>query len=323
MSFKITPPLRSLLRKALTEDLGSGDVTTQRLIPRNLRGEAVIVAKEDGIFSGGPVAAEIFRLRDPSLNLKILRQDGLRIQRGEKVIKISGRLSSILGAERVALNFLGHLSGIATLTGRYVEKVKGTRAKIFDTRKTTPLWRALEKYAVRCGGGENHRMGLWDEILVKENHWRAIWEFLERSRCRYFGERMKPVLTRRKIPVEIEVQNLRELAHLLEGTFVPDRILLDNFSLRELRRAVLFVKGLDFVLRKRYRIRRKRPVLEASGRIHLGNVRQAARTGVDRISVGALTHSAPALDFSLKLKPLRYRFSQNRYRRTGSREPVP
>jgi nicotinate-nucleotide pyrophosphorylase (carboxylating) len=278
----------------------------------------VIVAKEAGIFCGGEVAREIFSLRNSSLKVKLHRKDGASVKRGAKVLTVKGRVVSILEAERVALNFLGSLSGIATLTGAYVKKVRGTKAKIYDTRKTTPLWRGLEKDAVKCGGGENHRFGLWDEVLVKENHWTAIHDLLEKTRCRYFGDclvraglvparqaygrpRGAPVQEGRRIPIEIEVRNLKELAHLLEGTFVPDRILLDNFSVRELKRAVLFVKGLDRVLRTRYGIRRKLPELEASGRINLTNVHAVARTGVDRISIGRLTHSALSLDFSLRL----------------------
>ena len=311
MNLKITPTLRSLLKKALEEDLGPGDVTTRTLIPKGLRGEAAIVAKESGVFCGGKLVQEIFRLQDPTLKVKLHVAEGSRVQKGKRTVTIRGRIPSILEAERVALNFLGHLSGIATLTRIFVAKVKGTHAKIFDTRKTTPLWRELEKYAVRAGGGENHRFGLWNEILVKENHWTAVSSLRVRRRrakqslfldC-FVGPAGLLAMTakRRKIPVEIEVRSLRELAHLLEGTFVPDRILLDNFSVRQLRRAVLFVKGFDQVLRIRYGIRRKAPELEASGGIDLANVRAVAQTGVDRISVGRLTHSAPAFDFSLEM----------------------
>lgn len=292
--------IRSLLRMALKEDLGAGDLTTKALIPRNQRAEAHTIAKESGIFAGGLVAREVFRLRDSSLQVKLLAKEGGHLKKGQKVMLIRGRTQSILEAERTALNFLGRLSGIATLTRQYVEKIRGTQARIYDTRKTTPLWRDFEKCAVRSGGGENHRFGLFDEVLVKDNHWRAIWKILDRTKCRYFGQKLRPV-QKRKIPVEVEVRSLRELAHLLEGTFVPDRILLDNFSIRELERAVLFVKGLDQVLRKHYGIRRRLPVLEASGGVTLENVRAVAQTGVDRISIGRLTHSAPALDFSLEL----------------------
>jgi len=296
--------LRSLLRKALEEDIGRGDITTQTLIPRNQRGEAAIVAKEAGIFCGGEVAREVFRLRDPSLKIKLHKKESASVKKGQKVLTVKGRIASILEAERVALNFLGHLSGIATLTRAYVDKIRGTKAKIYDTRKTTPLLRSLEKYAVQCGGGENHRFGLWDEVLVKDNHWTALKQspFAD---CFVSAKVLWRILAmtarRRKIPIEVEVRSLKELAHLLEGTFVPDRILLDNFSVRELKRAVLFVQGLDRVLRTRYGIRRRLPQLEASGGITLANVRAFAQTGVTRLSIGRLTHSAPALNFSLEM----------------------
>ena len=298
----MNPKLRSLIKGALKEDIGAGDITTRTLIPRNQRGVAAIVAKEAGIFFGGAVAAKVFRLHDRTLKIKLHKKDGARVQKGTRVLIVKGRVASILEAERTALNFLWHLSGIATLTRSYVDKVRGTGAKIYDTRKTTPLWRRLEKDAVKFGGGENHRFRLFDEVLVKGNHWSAIHDILDETRCRYFGQKMRP-LQRKKIPIEIEVRNLKELAHLLEGSFVPDRVLLDNFSAPELRRAVLFVRGLDLVLRTRYKIRRRLPELEASGGINLSNVRAVAQTGVDRISVGRLTHSAPALDFSLEIKP--------------------
>ena len=287
----MTEEIRDLLRRALREDIGRGDVTTEALIPRHQRGEAVIVAKERGIFCGGTVAQEIFKLRDASLKIRLDAKDGSRIRRGQTVLAVRGRIRPILEAERVALNFLGRLSGIATLTRTFVDRIRGTKAKILDTRKTTPLWRGFEKYAVRCGGGENHRSGLWDEVLVKDNHWAAIWQILDETRCRYFAKKLRP-FQHRRIPIEVEVQSLKELAHLAEGTLVPDRILLDNFTIKELRRAILFVNGL----------RRKKPLLEASGGIHLTNIRQVASTGVDRISIGRLTHSAPAIDFSLKIK---------------------
>ena len=310
--------IRSLLRMALREDLGKKDLTTRTLIPRNQRAESVVVAKEPGIFSGGLVAREVFRLCDSSLQIKLLVKGGSPVKKGQKVIQVRGRTQSILEAERTALNFLGHLSGIATLTRQYVDKIRGSKAKIYDTRKTTPLWRDFEKCAVRSGGGENHRFGLFDEILVKDNHWTAMAPFLRKTKCRYFLDRLAgaglvparetgraqgaPLHSKHRIPIEIEVKNLKELAHLLEGSFIPDRILLDNFSVRQLRRAVLFVKGLDRVLRTCYKMRRRIPVLEASGGITLENVRLVAETGVERISVGRLTHSAPALDFSLILK---------------------
>lgn len=294
MNFKITPLTRTLLKRSLQEDIGTGDLATQTLIPKYQKGKAYIVARESGVFAGGFVVREVFRLRDASLRVKLHVKEGGRVQKGRRAVTVIGCVQSILEAERVALNFLGRLSGIATLTRAFVDKIRGTRAKIFDTRKTTPLWRELEKYAVRCGGGKNHRFGLWDEILVKNNHWQS-----QKFLC--LLSLLAQKTRRRKIPLEIEVRNLKELARLLEASFVPDRILLDNFPLRELRRAVIFVHGLDYILRKKYGIRRKRPLLEASGGIELTNVRTIAKTGVDRISVGRLTHSPPALDYSLRL----------------------
>ena len=301
MNLKITPKLRSLLKEALTEDLGRGDITTEALIQKSQKGQAWIVAKDSGVCCGGGLAKEIFRLQDPSLKIDLHQKEGELIQKGKKILTVRGRIRPILEAERVALNFLGKLSGIATLTRSYVNQIRGTQAKIFDTRKTTPLWRELEKYAVRCGGGENHRFGLWDEVLVKDNHWAAIMS-TPNSRLLRVLRALAMTKKRRRIPIEVEVQSLKELAHLLEGTFVPDRILLDNFSIRELRRAVLFINGLYQLLEKRYSIHRKKPELEASGGIHLKNVLPIAQTGVGRISVGRLTHSAPAVDFSLTLR---------------------
>lgn len=286
--FKISKEIRFLIHKALREDIGKGDVTTEVLIPRNLSGEAHIEVKQNGILSGGPVVLEVFRQIDSKLVLKQKVQDGKKVRKGQTVLLVSGRIQSILKAERVALNFLGRLSGIATLTHEFAERIRGTHARIFDTRKTTPLWRELEKYAVRCGGGQNHRFGLWDEVLVKDNHWYAVRKLLQKTHCRYFGDRLKSKLGKSKIPIEVEIASLMELSHLLSGNFVPDRILIDNFSAGNLRKAVQMTKRI-----------RPKILLEASGGITLSNVREVAKTGVGRVSIGALTHSAPALDISL------------------------
>ncbi|OGX05572.1 MAG: nicotinate-nucleotide diphosphorylase (carboxylating) [Omnitrophica bacterium RIFCSPLOWO2_12_FULL_50_11] len=290
--FKISKSTRSLIRLALREDLGRGDVTTETLIPHRLKGEARIVANDLGVLCGGAVVKEVFRLIDPHLSVVQNVRDGDRISSGKAVFVLRGRLASILKGERVALNFLGRLSGIAMLTNQFVRKVKGTRAKIYDTRKTTPLWRELEKYAVRQGGGGNHRFGLWDEILVKNNHWNAIRPLLIETQCQYFGDRLRPVLGRNRLPVEVEVRTMSEFTHSLEGRFHPDRILLDHFNTRELKQAVRLTRHFQ-----------PRPLLEASGGVSLSSVRAIARTGVDRISVGAITQSASSLDFSLKVLP--------------------
>jgi len=308
--FKISKETRFLIRQALREDIGKGDITTAALIPKNLSGEARIEVKQNGIFCGGPIALEVFCQVDPKLIVKQKAQDGKKVRKGQVIFFMRGRIQSILKGERVALNFLGRLSGIATLTHEFVQKVRGTRAGIFDTRKTTPLWRELEKYAVRWGGGKNHRFGLWDEILVKDNHWQAIRHLLEKTKCRYFGDRLvgsglvpAPKVFGRprgaslrkahNMPIEIEVDNIKELTHLLEGDFIPDCILLDNFSVGDLKKTVKIVKQ-----------RKRRVLLEASGGITLKNVSAVAKTGVDRISVGALTHSAPAVDFSLTISKI-------------------
>lgn len=280
MSIKLSAKTRVLIREALREDIGAGDITTQALIPAHLRGEAYIQAKADGVLAGGKTVCEVFHAIDPRLAVKRYAADGARVRKGKKVFLIRGRVASILKGERVALNFLSHLSGVATLTRQFVEKVNGTKVKIYDTRKTTPLWRELEKSAVRAGGGVNHRFGLWDQVLLKDNHWAALAKgnghaFQRLKMCGKF--------------VEIEVQDLKALVYVLG--LKPDAILLDNFSVLQLKKAVQVTKAF-----------RKRPVLEASGGVHLGNVQSIAGTGVDRISIGALTHSVPAIDFSLTLK---------------------
>ncbi len=337
--FKISKETRFLIRQALREDIGKGDITTAALIPKNLSGEARIEVKQNGIFCGGPIALEVFCQVDPKLIVKQKAQDGKKVRKGQVIFFMRGRIQSILKGERVALNFLGRLSGIATLTHEFVQKVRGTRAGIFDTRKTTPLWRELEKYAVRWGGGKNHRFGLWDEILVKDNHWVALTS-LRGGRevisnavipARFKQESMDPRLKHsgavllslhsgmtdcfppnraadplhiladaslataqhKGISIEIEVDNIKELTHLLEGDFIPDCILLDNFSVGDLKKAVKIVKQ-----------RKCKVLLEASGGITLKNVSAVAKTGVDRISIGALTHSAPAVDFSLTISKI-------------------
>ncbi|MBI3999825.1 MAG: carboxylating nicotinate-nucleotide diphosphorylase [Candidatus Omnitrophica bacterium] len=286
----ISKRTRFLIRKALQEDIGPGDVTTDTLIPPSLLGRAYIQAKAKGIVCGGAVVKEIFHAIDPRLKVIQKIDDRSLISKGKKIFVLQGRAASILKGERVALNFLSRLSGIATLTRQFVVQTKGTHAKIYDTRKTTPLWRELEKHAVSIGGGKNHRFGLWDEVLVKDNHWSAIRGLLEKTHCRYFSDRLKTKLVRKKVPIEVEVTGLKELPHLLGGDFRPDRVLLDNFSISNLKRTVQFFKKNHIKVS-----------LEASGGITLANVRRIAKTGVDRISIGALTHSSPALDFSLEI----------------------
>lgn len=289
---KILNKVRLRIFESLSEDVGREDVTTQFLVPKKLMGDALIEAKEKGILCGGKIVREVFRLVDSKLKVVQKISDGSVFSKGQKVFRISGKITSILKGERVALNFVSHLSGIATVTNQYVQKVRGTQASIYDTRKTTPLWRELEKYAVLIGGGKNHRFGLWDEVLVKDNHWIVLSSLRAKQsnlgNCFVGLSGFLTMTKKKKIPTEIEVDNLKQLLNLLDQNVLPDRILLDNFSVSELKKAVKIVRK-----------RKKRISLEASGGITLKNVRPIAKTGIDRISIGALTHSAPSVDFSL------------------------
>ncbi|BBL82233.1 carboxylating nicotinate-nucleotide diphosphorylase [Thermus thermophilus] len=268
--------LEEALRAWLREDLGQGDLTSLLVVPEDLEGEAVILAKEEGVLAGLWVAERVFALADPRTAFAPLVAEGARVAEGTEVARIRGPLRGILAGERLALNLLQRLSGIATLTRAYVEALAGTKAQILDTRKTTPGLRALEKYAVRVGGGRNHRYGLFDGILIKENHVRAaggVGEAVRRAKAR----------APHYLKVEVEVRDLAELEEALEAG--ADLVLLDNFPLEALREAVRRVRG--------------RVPLEASGNMTLERAKAAAEAGVDYVSVGALTHSAKALDLSL------------------------
>ena len=274
---KIIEAAKPLIDLALAEDVGKGDVTTVATVPEGKEGRAVIIAKAYGIVCGLPIAAEAFRNVDAAIRLTHLASDGEPVAPGDVVAALSGPLRGILTAERTALNFLTHLSGIATLTARFVDVVAPYRAVILDTRKTTPGWRILEKYAVRCGGGRNHRMGLYDMVLIKDNHIAASGSLTEAvRRVRAAGI---------SLPIEVEVRTLAELEEAL--SLGVDRILLDNMDIPTLREAVARAKG--------------KVELEASGGVSLENAAEIAACGVDYISIGALTHSAPALDFSLEI----------------------
>jgi len=274
---KIIEAAKPLIDLALAEDVGKGDVTTVATVPEGKEGRAVIIAKAYGIVCGLPIAAEAFRNVDAAIRLTHLASDGEPVAPGDVVAALSGPLRGILTAERTALNFLTHLSGIATLTARFVDVVAPYRAVILDTRKTTPGWRILEKYAVRCGGGRNHRMGLYDMVLIKDNHIAACGSLAEAvRRVRAAGI---------SLPIEVEVRTLAELEEAL--SLGVDRILLDNMDIPTLRKAIARAKG--------------KVELEASGGVTLENAAEIAACGVDYISIGALTHSAPALDFSLEI----------------------
>ena len=275
--------LEQVVKSALAEDCVAADLTTEALIPVNFKGKASILVKRDGVLAGLNVAKEVFRQVDASLRFKALVKDGASVRKGLVVATIDGKVASILRAERTALNFLQHLSGVATETARYVEAVSGAKAVITDTRKTVPGLRTLEKYAVRMGGGQNHRMNLADGVLIKDNHQVAL---------RSHGLGLKEVVKKarkhapRAMRVEVEVESVKQAQEALSAG--ADIIMLDNMKLEGMRKAVKLVRG--------------KALLEASGGVTLDNVRSVAETGVDYISIGALTHSAKALDISLELE---------------------
>lgn len=276
------PPLlvEQAVASALEEDLGlAGDITTDAIIPANARGQAEIVAREEGVVAGLDLAETAFRMLDPEVRFTRVVTDGDRVAAGGTIARIDGLTRALLTGERTALNFLNRLSGIATLTSSFVAAVKGTRARIACTRKTTPNLRVFEKYAVRAGGGVNHRFGLYDAVLIKDNHIAAaggIAAALEAIRSRV-GHLVK---------IEIEVDTLAQLEEALRHPI--DAVLLDNMDLATLKAAVGLVNG--------------RVVTEASGGVRLETVGEIARTGVDVISVGALTHAPSSLDSSLDWK---------------------
>jgi nicotinate-nucleotide pyrophosphorylase (carboxylating) len=271
-----TDALDRIVRESLAEDLGSGDVTTEATVDEGATGTAVLVTRAPGVVAGLDAVEAVFRALDPEVEFEPLADDGDELHGPAPVACVSGSLRAILSGERLALNLLGRLSGIATATKRYVAAIEGTGVAILDTRKTTPGLRALEKHAVAAGGGRNHRFGLDDGVLVKDNHLVAT------GSIRAAVERLRGATD---LPIEVECDTLEQLEEALAAG--ADAILLDNMSLDELRRAVAVTDG--------------RARLEASGGVTLETVRAIAETGVDEISVGALTHSAPALDVSLEL----------------------
>jgi len=269
--------IEQLVRTALAEDEGEGDVTTEAPVDPDALGTAELFVKEPGVVCGLAVAEAVFRTLDPDLRFALLVEEGAVVGSPGAVALVTGPERAILTGERTALNFLGRLSGVATLTRRYVDAVAGTGVAILDTRKTTPGLRALEKHAVACGGGRNHRFGLDDGILVKDNHLRAA------GSIRAAVESLRATTD---LPIEVECDTFEQVSEALEAQ--ADAILLDNMTLDELRAAVALAAG--------------RARLEASGGVTLENVRAIAETGVDEISVGALTHSARSLDVSLELE---------------------
>lgn len=275
----LSQEIKTLIKLALEEDIQTGDITSTATVAGTVKGRGCVKAKSKGIFCGRDVFTEVFRQIDPNIRCEWNVQDSESLDAGQKCLLFEGSLRSILIAERTALNFIQRLSGIATLTNEFVNQIRHTAAKIIDTRKTTPLWRELEKYAVRTGGGSNHRMGLYDMFLIKDNHIaaaggitpaiRSVLTYKERSQNR--------------CAIEVEVKNLAEVKEALQ--FPIQRIMLDNMNVSDMREAVNMIHH--------------RCEVEASGGVTLESVRAIAETGVDFISVGSLTHSAPAMDLSL------------------------
>jgi len=271
--------IKSLIARALAEDLGHGDITSEATITAESTSEAVILAKQHLVLAGIDVAREVFRYLDPGIQFSSFAKDGEVIRAGTELARLFGNTRALLAGERVALNLLQHLSGIATLTAAYVEKIKGLQAEVLDTRKTLPGLRLLEKYAVRMGGGRNHRFGLSDGVLIKDNHIKAVGSIT-----------LAVELARKKahhlLKIEVETKSLDEVREALSAK--ADIIMLDNMPIDVMREAVKMVKGQALV--------------EASGNVTLETVRHIAETGVNLISSGSLTHSAPAVDISMKIK---------------------
>ena len=265
------------MRSALQEDAAFNDLTTIATVVSNRRSRATLVARQTGVVCGLPLALEAFRLLDAKATFRIEHEDGARVKAGEPVLFVTGHARGLLSAERVALNYMQRLSGIATLTWRYVDAVRGTNAKILDTRKTTPGWRALEKYAVRAGGGTNHRMDLSTGVLIKDNHLAA----LDGDVAKAVGRARE--IAPKGVKIEVECDRVEQVERAADAG--ADIILLDNMPLETMAACVKIVAG--------------RAILEASGGVSLPTVRAIAETGVDWISVGALTHSAPSMDLAL------------------------
>jgi len=266
-----------LIHRALEEDIGPGDITTSLLIPDENESRALYIAKGNFVLAGLPFSREVFQILNPSISFKMFYNEGVNVIKGDVVAEVHGKTRAILSGERVSLNILQRLSGIATLTSMYVHKIKGLKAKIVDTRKTTPCQRFMEKYAVRMGGGGNHRFGLFDGILIKDNHIEAVGSIKEAVKLAKSSHHLAKI--------EVEVENLYDLKEAIKAG--ADIVMLDNMSVSDIKEAVKISNG--------------RVLLEASGGVKLENVRDIAEAGVDLISVGALTHSAVAVDISLKI----------------------
>jgi nicotinate-nucleotide pyrophosphorylase (carboxylating) len=276
--------IQRLVRDALAEDIGSGDATTLATVPATARSRALMRTREPVVVAGLAFAEEAFQSLSPDVRVRLQARDGDALPARAVLLEAEGPSAALLSAERVALNFTQRLSGVATLTARFVERIQGTRARILDTRKTTPGWRRLEKYAVRCGGGVNHRLGLYDMVLIKDNHLAALRDEAPNAIAAAV-QRARAACPQLK--VEVEADTLEQVRQAVEAR--ADFVLLDNMSLDQLRQAVTLCAG--------------RVLTEASGGVNLDTVRGIAETGVDFISVGALTHSARSVDLGLDFEP--------------------
>ena len=274
--------LSEIIKKALEEDIKSGDITTEAIIMYSVFAEGIFLVKADGVIAGLNIAEKVFQMIDKEVVFKKLIEDGDKVSSGKIIAQVEGNASSILTGERTALNFLQRMSGIATLTNSFVEKIKNTKAKILDTRKTVPGLRMLDKEAVQLGGGKNHRIGLFDMFLIKDNHIEVAGSITNAvNSCRKYQQEKNS-----NLKIEVETKNLDEVKEALACK--ADIIMLDNFDLPKMKEAVLLINGMCTV--------------EASGSININNVKEVAETGVDFISVGALTHSVKALDISLEVE---------------------
>lgn len=283
LEFPADPWLSRLVARSLEEDIGPGDVSTRVAVDPSARAEALVVPRSNGVTAGLPLLAMVYAELEPQVRVELLTTDGAAVTAGQAVARIEGPAAAILTGERTALNFLQYLGGIATQTARYVAEVSGTGCLVLDTRKTLPGYRALAKYAVRCGGGHNHRLGLYDRIMIKDNHWASRREDLADVVAR----------ARREFPrllVEIEVDDLEQLARVLP--LGVDWVLLDNFALGDTRTAVARRDAAGAATR-----------LETSGNVTLETVGDYARAGVDAVSIGRLTHSVPAWDLGMDFAP--------------------
>jgi nicotinate-nucleotide pyrophosphorylase (carboxylating) len=287
--------IKEIVQLAIKEDIGTGDITSRIFIPEGSESEGVLIAKETGIVAGLPVAGYVLSQIDKDLLLTVNIEDGSRVEKGSVIASVKGLTLSLLSAERLVLNFLQRLSGIATTTNKFAERVKGYKTQILDTRKTAPGWRYLEKYAVKIGGGANHRMGLYDQILIKDNHIKIMESKKENGDISSLVKKAREQVAN-EVLIEVEVEELCQINDMVDAGV--DIILFDNMTPSKINEAVEMVKEFE----NRRAAGTSRPILtEASGNITIENVEEYAKAGVDRISVGMITHSARALDISFDI----------------------